>query len=233
MPGLPALSYIDDLGFFSFKSKGARKVKPMFLSSLTLRQGITSVANNGSGLVRITTDGVHNLSTNDQVIIDGVTGTIEANGFWKVTQITTTTFDLQSSAYTNAWTGSGTVNDGESYSIVMGSSSSSILVMADIKEMSAGGGINDAKPVALKITGTTETEIARSVQTYKRILNSLTIQNNDASSKTGSIKMRTTKAQQSLSEAIVPFTLPASNKIVIGIDGLQWMFKETGLPYVS
>ena len=224
---------IDDLGFFQQKTKLNRRVKPMFLSSLTLRNAITNIADNGSGAIRITTDGAHNLSTNDYVIIDGANGTMAMNGFWKVTSVTSSTFDLQGSSSTGTWTSGGTVNDGESYAIDMDSAPSSVLVIADVKDMSAGGAINDAKPIALKVTVNSAVEIARSVATYKRMFQSLTIQNNDASTMSGDIVLRTTKAQGNIVEKLIPFALLTEYKLVVGIDGLQWMFKETGLPYVS
>ncbi len=231
MPG--PLPPIEDVRFSEFKTKQARKVKPMFLSALKIRQGISLIADNGSGLIRITTDGVHGLANNDQVIIDGATGTMAINGFWKVTQINTTSFDLQSSSSTGTWTGGGSVCDGESYTIQMDATSASILVLADVKDMAAGGSINDAIPIVKKVTTAAVVEIARSIQTYKRMFQSLTVQNNDGATKTGDIRLRTTVAQGNIDEKIIPFELPTENKLVIGIDALQWMFKATGLPYVS
>ncbi len=49
------------------------------------------------------------LATNNTVKVFGVTGTTEANGNWIVTVINSTTFDLQGSAFTNAWTGGGNI----------------------------------------------------------------------------------------------------------------------------
>lgn len=65
--------------------------------------GISGAANNGSGLVRITTASAHGLSTSDVVRVWGVVGTIEANGVWTVTVIDSTNIDLQGSTYTNAY----------------------------------------------------------------------------------------------------------------------------------
>ena len=125
------------------------------------------------------------------------------------------------------------MNDGESYAIDCDSAPNSILVVADVKDMSAGGAINDAKPIVTKVTVSTALEIARSVASYKRMFQSLTIQNNDAGTISGGIVLRTTKAQGNIVEKLIPFTLLTEYKMVIGIDGLRWMFKETGLPYVS
>jgi hypothetical protein len=69
---------------------------------------VTATADNGSGLIRITT-AAHGLATNDIVTIHDVGGTTEANGTWKITVISTTTFDLVGSTYANAWTSGGKV----------------------------------------------------------------------------------------------------------------------------
>jgi hypothetical protein len=72
---------------------------------------ITGAANNGSGLIRIT----HSVSSrpfvsNQWVYIYGVGGTTEANETWAITVIDSTHFDLQSSAFTNAYTSGGTIH---------------------------------------------------------------------------------------------------------------------------
>lgn len=72
---------------------------------------ISGAANNGSGLIRITTSTAHTLVTGDAVGIYGVTGTTEANGRWLVTVIDTTHVDLQSSTFTNAYVSGGTLTN--------------------------------------------------------------------------------------------------------------------------
>jgi len=72
--------------------------------------GITGAADNGGGLVRITTSGNHGLSTDDCINITGVAGTTEANGDWTITAVAGTTFDLQGSAFANPYTSGGTVD---------------------------------------------------------------------------------------------------------------------------
>lgn len=74
--------------------------------------GVSGAADNGSGLVRITTASAHGLSTSDVVRVWGVSpnpgggaaiGTIEANGVWTVTVIDSTNVDLQGSTFTNTY----------------------------------------------------------------------------------------------------------------------------------
>lgn len=69
---------------------------------------ITGAANNGSGLIRITSV-AHGLATGNGVSITGVLGTAEANGNWTVTVISADAYDLQGSAFVNAYTSGGTV----------------------------------------------------------------------------------------------------------------------------
>lgn len=68
---------------------------------------ITGAANNGSGLIRITSAS-HNLQTGVTVTIASVGGTTEANGTWVITRVDANNFDLQSSTFTNAYTAGGT-----------------------------------------------------------------------------------------------------------------------------
>lgn len=70
---------------------------------------ITGAANNGSGLIRITVASTATLTTGDFKTISGVGGTTEANGSWTITVINGTTFDLQGSTFTNAYTSGGVV----------------------------------------------------------------------------------------------------------------------------
>jgi len=85
-------------------------------------QTITSVANNGSGLIRITVASVTPAwVTNDQITITGVLGTTEANGVWLVTLISNTggvcTLDLQGSTFTNAYISGGIGVRGDTISV--------------------------------------------------------------------------------------------------------------------
>lgn len=67
---------------------------------------ITNAVDNGSGLIRITAAS-HGLVDDDVTQISGVLGTTEANGYWQVTRIDANTFDLQGSAFVNAYTSGG------------------------------------------------------------------------------------------------------------------------------
>lgn len=70
---------------------------------------VSNVADNGSGLFRITTSAAHALATGDIVNITGIVGATGANGRWTITVVSTTSFDLQASTASGSYTSGGTV----------------------------------------------------------------------------------------------------------------------------
>lgn len=79
---------------------------------------ISNCANNGAGLIRVTTSSSHDFETNDMVLIKSVTGTTEANGAWVATVVNSTTLDLSinadsdtgaASVFSNTYISGGTV----------------------------------------------------------------------------------------------------------------------------
>jgi hypothetical protein len=77
-------------------------------SAVTGNRSASVITNNGSGLIRIIANS-HGYITGDIITISGVAGTTEANGTWTVTRISANSFDLQGSAYTNAYISGGTL----------------------------------------------------------------------------------------------------------------------------
>lgn len=83
------------------------------LASPSTALAVTGMANNGSGLIRVTINS-HGLQTGQTVAIVGTTGTTEANNtnanpYWTITVIDANTFDLQASTFSNAWISGGQV----------------------------------------------------------------------------------------------------------------------------
>ena len=83
--------------------------------SFGLSWSISGCANNGAGLIRVSTTSEHSLSNGDLVYISGVSGTTEANGIWMVSNTynwdaggTNAYFDLVGSTFANAYTSGGT-----------------------------------------------------------------------------------------------------------------------------
>jgi hypothetical protein len=77
-------------------------------SQRMLKTPITGAANNGSGLIRITTGAPHRFATGNKITITGVGGTVEANGASQtITVITANTFDIVGSTFTNTYTSGG------------------------------------------------------------------------------------------------------------------------------
>jgi hypothetical protein len=72
---------------------------------------ISAAANNGSGLIRITSNG-HKLKTGDHCTIAAVVGTVEANAAWFITKIDGNNIDLIGSTFTNAYVSGGTITRG-------------------------------------------------------------------------------------------------------------------------
>lgn len=96
------------------------------LATLGAAVTITGAANNGSGLIRLTAS-AHGYTTGQRVLIYGVVGTTEANGLWTITNISSSTFDLQSSTFTNTWTSGGTAQLGNGVQIQNGASGAVLL----------------------------------------------------------------------------------------------------------
>ena len=70
---------------------------------------VSSAANNGSGLIRLTLNTTNGMITGQQVTIRDVLGTTEANGNWTVTVVNVTQIDLQDSTFANAYSSGGYV----------------------------------------------------------------------------------------------------------------------------
>jgi len=70
---------------------------------------VTNVANNGSGLVRITTSAAHGLVTGDLVNVFGVGGVAAANTRAIATVVDTTRVDLQGTSFAGSYTSGGTL----------------------------------------------------------------------------------------------------------------------------
>lgn len=91
-----------------FRNRGAEKTTiliPTNPAAIT----VTGAANNGSGLIRLTLSGTSTLSTNQEVGVSSVGGTVEANDTWIITVIDGFNIDLQGSVFTNAYTSGGVV----------------------------------------------------------------------------------------------------------------------------
>jgi hypothetical protein len=96
------ISRVHDVHFWPFLTGN--------LGAVTLPEfPVSAVANNGSGLVRITTASAHGLITGDLVNVYGVGGVPGANRRATCTVVDATRIDLQGSSFSGAWTTGGTV----------------------------------------------------------------------------------------------------------------------------
>ena len=96
------ISRIHDVHFWPFLTGN--------LSGVSLVQAtVTNVANNGAGLIRITTSAAHNLVTGDLVNVFGVNGIAGANTRATATVVDATRIDLDGSSFAGSHTGGGTL----------------------------------------------------------------------------------------------------------------------------
>ncbi len=74
---------------------------------------VLGAANNGSGAIRLTLDAVSNpdfqIAGQNFIVVQGVEGTVEANGTWSVTIVDPTHIDLIGSVFTNAYISGGAI----------------------------------------------------------------------------------------------------------------------------
>ena len=70
---------------------------------------ISSAADNGAGLIRLTVNTTSGMITGQQVTVGDVVGTTEANGNWTITVISLTEIDLVGSTFANAYSSGGYV----------------------------------------------------------------------------------------------------------------------------
>jgi len=70
---------------------------------------ILNVTNPSGTIVRIETLTSHGLIDNESVLIQGIQGTVEANGEWTISNVTPTTFELDLCVYISAYVSGGVV----------------------------------------------------------------------------------------------------------------------------
>lgn len=74
---------------------------------------VLGAANNGSGLIRLTLNATSNanfsIAGQNFIVVQGVTGTTEANGTWRVNIINSTHIDLVGSAFVHAYVSGGAI----------------------------------------------------------------------------------------------------------------------------
>lgn len=96
---------------WNFAIKRANLVPQFFEISTAPQQGQQAArpgcSNNGSGLIRVRSTAHHKLHDGDKVTIQGVVGTVEANGTWIIDVVSNDEFDLIGSAFVNTYVSGG------------------------------------------------------------------------------------------------------------------------------
>lgn len=72
---------------------------------------VSDCADNGSGLIRVTSSTDHGLITGNSVTIASVVGTTEANGSWYIEKVDSDSFDLVNSTFVNAYVSGGSITN--------------------------------------------------------------------------------------------------------------------------
>ncbi|MGG5821513.1 glycosyl hydrolase family 28-related protein [Falsiroseomonas sp. HW251] len=96
------ITRVHDVHFWPFLTGNLANVS-------VVQRAVSAVANNGSGLVRVTTSTAHGLVTGDLVNVYGVGGVATANGRYTATVVDATRVDLQGTAFAGSWSGGGTL----------------------------------------------------------------------------------------------------------------------------
>jgi len=68
---------------------------------------ISGAADDGGGLIELTTATAHGLATGNTVIVHDIVGTVEGNGTWKITVTGLTTFTLDESVFADEYESGG------------------------------------------------------------------------------------------------------------------------------
>lgn len=113
---------IGDNGRFTLIPMAGQYISSLAKPGLTLEQldalaptqlHVQDAQDNGAGAIRLTLDAVANadfqIAGQNFIVVQGVTGTEEANGTWQVTIVDATHIDLIGSTYVNAYTGGGAI----------------------------------------------------------------------------------------------------------------------------
>jgi hypothetical protein len=214
----------------------------MFTKKLDLIASITNVdgATGGtSGLIRITAAS-HGLTTGDEVIIADVGGIASANGYFTVTQVSSSQFTLDGTTFSGTWSSGGGVYNGVSYLVNVANtsgggnpSSPGVMVVNNYKQVNTSGAVVATPQIIKQITVNTDVEVMLGDSSYGQAISSLIITNNSGASVTGSVKVRTTKAFGIAAQPIIPFVLLDDHSLVVGGDGVRSKYDAASIPVVS
>ena len=129
----------------------------VFLFGDTKKLLVTGVADNGSGLNRITT-ATHGLATGDRVMISGVAAPLAANGLSTITYVSTTAFDLTSSfsgSYTTYTAAISSASYDSDYNITTFAVSGASGTLAAGDRATLGSGADNRDIQVLYVSGST------------------------------------------------------------------------------
>lgn len=138
---------------------------------------VTATGSGTSGKVRITRP-AHGLVTGNKVLIAGMQGTTEANGYFTVTRIDDDNFDLDGTTYANVMTLGGIVSKIQIVraKLMSGTGVTGLVVTAQVRYF-ASGLVVDTKSISKLVANTTGVELFRSHETQVTLLDKICIDN--------------------------------------------------------
>jgi len=157
----------------------------MYLKKAVVVSQVANVANNGSGLIRVTTSTAHGRTTGDAVHIADVGGVTAANGRWVVTVIDANTIDLQSSTFSGTYTSGGFVALKQQLRLKLTTSPSTPLqVAADVRYLNPlNGVIAGTDTVLTTLPSDAAVTVLESDLVYDMVVDLLSVFNADASTR--------------------------------------------------
>jgi hypothetical protein len=157
----------------------------MYLKKAVILAQVANVANNGSGLFRVTTATAHGRTTGDAVYVADVAGNTTANGRWVVTVIDANTLDLQSSTFAGTYTSGGYVCTKQELQIrVTTTPTTALEVTAAIQYRNTlTGGLAGVDTIIKTLPSTTTVTLLVSDVTYDTVVDSVIVYNADGSTR--------------------------------------------------
>lgn len=141
---------------------------------------VTATASGTGGKVRCTLAN-HGLATGNRVLIDGVLGTTEANGYRTITYVDANNFDLDGTTYANTFTGEGFCYKIQVVKAVLGASSTTFVARFETR-LFGSGIVSDSKSI-VKAISNTSVEILRSDPSYVTLLDFIKFNHDDSTAR--------------------------------------------------
>jgi Ubiquitin-activating enzyme E1 FCCH domain len=195
----------------------------LFIDKAYLTGTITNV-DDSPGDIRITA-AAHGLTTGDTVYITGVGGTTEANGTFVVTVLSSSQFTLDSTTFTNAWTGGGYVYTYWRLQLSLAASDYDCHVTLGYKKF-ASNVVTAIETVGFVVSSATTTLLTGNDPTYAYSIESINLFSTEGS---GDINLTLQLLDQAGTAYKIAFaSIPAGYRWLMSGDGTTFVADSTG-----